>query len=117
MVIVLFVAIFGRHYDHSLQETEYFAGSLLFAMGMQNAMVSMISGSVVRTTHLTGMFTDLGIELAEANRYLKKINAGLKAKSYSGRPSSYHYYLGVLPVVSFSTNSDFPHFISLFVFY
>lgn len=40
------------------------AGSLLFAMGLQNAMVSMISGSVVRTTHLTGMFTDLGIELA-----------------------------------------------------
>ena len=45
---------------------EVFAGSLLFAMGLQNAMVSMISGSVVRTTHLTGIFTDLGIELAAA---------------------------------------------------
>jgi len=31
---------------------------------MQNALVSMISGAVVRTTHLTGMFTDLGIDLA-----------------------------------------------------
>lgn len=43
---------------------EILAGILLFAMGMQNAMVSIISGSVVRTTHLTGMFTDLGIELS-----------------------------------------------------
>ncbi len=41
------------------------AGSLLFAMGMQNALVTMVSGSVVRTTHLTGTFTDLGIELAQ----------------------------------------------------
>lgn len=52
------------NYDGSLVKTEYFAGSLLFAMGMQNALVSMISGSVVRTTHLTGMFTDLGIDLS-----------------------------------------------------
>ncbi|NHA02615.1 DUF1275 domain-containing protein [Mucilaginibacter sp. HC2] len=41
------------------------AGSLLFIMGMQNAMVSLASGAVVRTTHLTGTFTDLGIELAD----------------------------------------------------
>lgn len=46
--------------------TEYFAGNLLFAMGMQNALVSMVSGSVVRTTHLTGTFTDLGIDLSAA---------------------------------------------------
>jgi uncharacterized membrane protein YoaK (UPF0700 family) len=47
-----------------IQNLRFKAGSLLFAMGLQNAMVSMISGSVVRTTHLTGMFTDLGIEIA-----------------------------------------------------
>ena len=62
--IILFVALFGHNYDHTLPETGYFAGSLLFAMGMQNALVSMISGSEVRTTHLTGMFTDLGIDLS-----------------------------------------------------
>jgi uncharacterized membrane protein YoaK (UPF0700 family) len=38
---------------------------LLFAMGMQNAMVTKVSDSVVRTTHLTGLFTDLGIELSQ----------------------------------------------------
>jgi len=66
ILVLLFIAIFGSDYDGSLVKTEYFAGSLLFAMGMQNALVSMISGSVVRTTHLTGMFTDLGIDLSAA---------------------------------------------------
>lgn len=41
------------------------ACALLFAMGMQNALVTNISKSVVRTTHLTGLFTDLGIELSQ----------------------------------------------------
>ncbi|MCP1231458.1 YoaK family protein [Acetobacter indonesiensis] len=38
---------------------------LSFLMGMQNATVTRISGAVVRTTHVTGMITDLGIELAD----------------------------------------------------
>lgn len=37
---------------------------LLFSMGMQNALVAKISNEIVRTTHLTGLFTDLGIVLA-----------------------------------------------------
>lgn len=32
------------------------------AMGIQNATITRISGSVVRTTHLTGIVTDFGIE-------------------------------------------------------
>jgi uncharacterized membrane protein YoaK (UPF0700 family) len=48
----------------SLHLQYVFAGILLFAMGMQNAVVTVISGSVVRTTHLTGIFTDLGVDLA-----------------------------------------------------
>ena len=31
------------------------------ACGLQNAMVSTYSGAIVRTTHVTGLFTDLGI--------------------------------------------------------
>lgn len=41
------------------------AGLLLLAMGLQNALVTHISQSVVRTTHLTGLLTDLGIELSQ----------------------------------------------------
>jgi uncharacterized membrane protein YoaK (UPF0700 family) len=32
-------------------------------MGLQNAIVTKISGAVIRTTHLTGMVTDVGIKL------------------------------------------------------
>lgn len=40
------------------------------ACGLQNAMVSTYSGAVIRTTHLSGMFTDLGIFLGHALRGL-----------------------------------------------
>ncbi|MGV3772356.1 MAG: YoaK family protein [Verrucomicrobiales bacterium] len=38
------------------------------ACGLQNAMVSTYSGASLRTTHLTGAFTDLGIFLGHAIR-------------------------------------------------
>lgn len=41
------------------------ACALLFAMGLQNSLVTRISNATVRTTHLTGLFTDLGIELSQ----------------------------------------------------
>jgi len=37
-------------------------GMLSAAMGIQNATITRISGSVVRTTHLTGVVTDFGLE-------------------------------------------------------
>jgi len=37
---------------------------LCVAMGLQNSFVTRLSGAVVRTTHLTGVVTDLGIESA-----------------------------------------------------
>jgi len=62
-LILLFTGIFG---EYMLQKSiTYIAYTLLFAMGLQNALVTMISNSVVRTTHLTGLFTDLGIEIAQ----------------------------------------------------
>jgi uncharacterized membrane protein YoaK (UPF0700 family) len=65
MLILLVSALYGHDTTSSITGRQYFAGSLLFAMGLQNALVSMVSGSVVRTTHLTGTFTDLGIDLAQ----------------------------------------------------
>ena len=38
---------------------------LAFTMGLQNALVSKISASQIRTTHMTGVITDLGIELGK----------------------------------------------------
>lgn len=46
------------------------AGALLAAMacGLQNAMATTFSGAAIRTSHLSGMFTDLGIGLGHALR-------------------------------------------------
>ena len=47
--------------------------ALLFSMGLQNSLVTRVSQSVVRTTHLTGLFTDLGIQLSQL--FFKKAKA------------------------------------------
>lgn len=41
-------------------------GLLCFIMGFQNATITKISSARIRTTHATGMITDLGIELGKA---------------------------------------------------
>jgi uncharacterized membrane protein YoaK (UPF0700 family) len=40
----------------------WLSGLASFAMGLQNATITRISGAVVRTTHVTGVVTDLGLE-------------------------------------------------------
>lgn len=40
------------------------------AMGLQNAMATTYSGAVVRTSHVSGMFTDLGVMLGHRLRGL-----------------------------------------------
>ena len=59
--------------------------ALSFAMGLQNAAVATSTGQLVRTTHLTGPATDLGVHLAELMtargpaRALAKQHAALRA--------------------------------------
>lgn len=55
------------------QSTTTIACLLLFAMGLQNAFVTKISNTIVRTTHLTGLFTDLGIEISQLCFRKKKV--------------------------------------------
>lgn len=62
-LILFFIAVFGKGLIH--QYPNLLACSLLFAMGLQNSLVTRISNATVRTTHLTGLFTDLGIELSQ----------------------------------------------------
>lgn len=42
-----------------------FISVLCFTMGMQNAIITKISDAQIRTTHVTGMVTDIGIELGK----------------------------------------------------
>ena len=61
--ILFFASFFGNFLME--QNPNLLAFILLFAMGFQNSLVTKISKSRVRTTHLTGLFTDLGIELSQ----------------------------------------------------
>jgi uncharacterized membrane protein YoaK (UPF0700 family) len=70
IIILVFIAILSHR--AVIQNTNLIACSLLFAMGLQNALVTNISNSVVRTTHLTGLFTDLGIEISQLFFYKKE---------------------------------------------
>jgi uncharacterized membrane protein YoaK (UPF0700 family)/anti-anti-sigma regulatory factor len=56
------------------------AGLASFAMGLQNATITKVSGSVVRTTHLTGIVTDLGLEGVQ---YLLWCAEKMKARRWS----------------------------------
>lgn len=40
--------------------------ALGFVMGQQNALITKVSRATIRTTHVTGMVTDIGIELGKA---------------------------------------------------
>lgn len=48
-----------------LLKGQYFLGDCLAAsaFGLQNAMASLFSGNIVRTTHMTGIATDIGFHL------------------------------------------------------
>jgi uncharacterized membrane protein YoaK (UPF0700 family) len=70
-IILLIIGLFGADL---LQETpNLIAFCLLFAMGLQNSLVTRISNATVRTTHLTGLFTDLGIELSQLFFYREPV--------------------------------------------
>ncbi len=57
------------------------AFGLSFIMGMQNAVVTRISNARVRTTHVTGMVTDIGIELGNLLDLAWGRRAGAPAQS------------------------------------
>ena len=49
---------------------------LCFMMGLQNAVISKISHAEIRTTHVTGLVTDLGIELGKLVYFNRLTGAG-----------------------------------------
>ncbi len=54
LLVSALLLIRGSYYGH------FFASA---ACGLQNALATTYSGAIVRTTHVTGIFTDLGIML------------------------------------------------------
>ncbi|WP_313376825.1 YoaK family protein [Chishuiella sp.] len=65
IICILIVGLYLQFfYTETLYETELLVTSLLFAMGLQNGLTASISNGAVKTTHLTGLTTDLAITLS-----------------------------------------------------
>lgn len=67
MLVTLLLGLtnnFGRFGDELSLSSDYSLLALLcLTSGLQNGTIATVSGSMVRTTHLTGLTTDLGIGL------------------------------------------------------
>lgn len=59
LLVSAWLLISGSFYGH------FFASA---ACGLQNAMATTYSGAIIRTTHVTGIFTDLGIMIGGVMR-------------------------------------------------
>jgi len=81
IIILSVVGIFGSSSGLSNINCQVVACTLLFAMGLQNSLVTIASQSAVRQTHLTGLFTDLGTVLPQLFFYRKTTDAQILAKS------------------------------------
>ncbi|WP_158796134.1 YoaK family protein [Pedobacter sp. L105] len=96
-VVLFMVALYGNHiYKGSQQESEVIIGFILFSMGLQNGMVSIISGGLVKSSHLTGLITDMGAEAAEYIHPKSNQPAVVKNKLYVRVTILSFYILGGL---------------------
>ncbi|MDB4997323.1 MAG: putative transrane protein [Myxococcaceae bacterium] len=94
----VFVAGLSRATHPRLLDAE--AGILSLAMGMQNSLITRLSGAVVRTTHLTGVVTDLGIETARWYRW-HRAKLGRVVGGKPERPASARIVLHLTLVLAF----------------
>lgn len=103
-LLALFVFVAGLSQTTHPRLLDAKAAILCLAMGMQNSLVTRLSGAVVRTTHLTGVMTDLAIEAARWYRWHRArlhlpvlLGAGSKAE----RPEATRATLLATIVVTF----------------
>jgi uncharacterized membrane protein YoaK (UPF0700 family) len=97
MVVLLFVAVYGdKFYAESATEREVIIGAIIFAMGLQNSMVSTISGGLIKSSHLTGLFTDLGGDVSEWLHPRSEKTDNVKDRIYVRLTVLAFYFLGGL---------------------
>jgi uncharacterized membrane protein YoaK (UPF0700 family) len=81
MLILFGVGFYGTYYySETLIETEVLTALLLFSMGLQNGLTASISNFSVKTTHLTGLTTDLGIHLSMITKSIYRKNQAVRNK-------------------------------------
>jgi uncharacterized membrane protein YoaK (UPF0700 family) len=77
-VLLLVFGLMGANLQmHELVNLSLTAILLCYVMGLQNALITKISHAEIRTTHVTGLVTDIGIELGKLfywNRQSGEVN-------------------------------------------
>ncbi len=82
IICLMGVGIYGQFfYRETLAETEMLVAVMLFAMGLQNGLTASISNFLVKTTHLTGVTTDLGILFSMFTRREYRENKDLRGRA------------------------------------
>lgn len=108
-ILLMIFGLLGKHLHHIHRFFLPLTVILLaFTMGLQNAMVTTISNAEVRTTHMTGIITDLGIELSRLfyfnwnqNRKVKQIRANRDKLKLHGLILASFFGGGLLGAVAF----------------
>jgi len=75
-LLVCFGAMGRRFEAHHWLLVPATVGLLCFTMGLQNAIITKISQHEIRTTHVTGMVTDIGIELGRLIYWNRGVHPG-----------------------------------------
>jgi uncharacterized membrane protein YoaK (UPF0700 family) len=97
IIVLLFVAVYGdQFYAESQTEREVIIGALIFSMGLQNSMVSTVSGGLIKSSHLTGLFTDLGGDVSEWLHPASKKTKIVRNRIYIRLTVLAFYFLGGL---------------------
>lgn len=68
-------------YNHPDARDPTLIWGLAFSMGLQNALVTRVSGAVVRTTHMTGVLTDIAMEMV---RMVTWVRDGARGHGFRG---------------------------------
>lgn len=83
-LLILFGLTGGMLDDHMAIRVPLALLLLAYLMGLQNAVVTKISQAEIRTTHMTGMITDLGIELGRF-LYFNRSPSEAPVKAHRGK--------------------------------
>jgi len=97
ILCLMAVGLYGQYYyRETLTETEFLLTLMLFAMGLQNGLTASISNFAVKTTHLTGATTDLGILLSMMMRREYRQNSELVGRTKLVSSIMVSYLIGAI---------------------
>ncbi|MCH8620844.1 YoaK family protein [Undibacterium sp. TS12] len=65
VLLLLFGLVGTELQEHAVITVSFTTVLLCYVMGLQNALITKISNAEIRTTHVTGLVTDIGIELGK----------------------------------------------------